>query len=363
MGASRQVGVVICLFCSLAAARGANPAAKYAVVRARVVEVNKNQESSITNATLEVIHVYYGDEKLLKSKFSDFYAKVDFHGIAAREDFTLHEEGIWSLRPDKDATIITRVYGLPFEFRCRNVKGEDGDRYVHILELVETIEKYTKSKSGDRPALAEKLAGHTNPEIGYWMIRTLGDSDMSFAGDMLKKWRKKPETLPIKAQVALDEVLCSKEAESWYFDEERASLLKRWVTGDMDSTRARLVLDRLNVASQNRQLRGNKAAEFLQTAALNKGWKSEDRQMAVRFIGAVAGREVDHHDAFAWLFDQIRSHPDSEMRRTAAVTLAQLPLHPKRLKAVEDHLASEKDAEIVKTLRAAVQKVKAADKK
>ena len=67
--------------------------------------------------------------------------------------------------------------------------------------------------------------------------------------------------------------------------------------------------------------------------------------------------------AIDWVFDQMRTNDNIDLRRAAAGTLTQLPLYPARLKAIEEHLATEKDAKVAESLRAAVKKAKEADKK
>ena len=122
--------------------------------------------------------------------------------------------------------------------------------------------------------------------------------------------------------------------------------------------------DLVDMASQHDQLRGDKAFELVQISTSNKDWRNEDRRNAIWFVGLLARRMVDHQATYEWLFEQMRSNPDLDMRRTAAGVVGSLLLQPKRIQAVEDYLATEeKDATIIKNLRAAVKKAKEADKK
>ncbi len=248
-------------------------------------------------------------------------------------------------------------------FICRSRKLDDRRHAQHSL-LAEAVEKYANAKPEDQPELSAKLAQDATPELCYWMVRTLGESDAKFAGDLLARWRKKPGDLPLRAQIALDEVLCAKERADWFSTPERTALLKSWVTGKADEYHTQRVLSRLDMASQHDQLRGDKAIELVQISTSNKDWRNEDRRNAIWFVGLLARRMVDHQATYEWLFEQMRSNPDLDMRRTAAGVVGSLLLQPKRIQAVEDYLATEeKDATIIKNLRAAVKKAKEADKK
>ena len=59
----------------------------------------------------------------------------------------------------------------------------------------------------------------------------------------------------------------------------------------------------------------------------------------------------------------MRKGKNLAVRRSAARGLIWIPLYPARLKAVEEHLRTETDADIKATLEGAVKKAKEADKK
>ena len=81
------------------------------------------------------------------------------------------------------------------------------------------------------------------------------------------------------------------------------------------------------------------------------------------FIVQFSANDEARFAAIDWVYEQMRANENIDLRRTAAGTLTQLPHYPARLKAIEEHLASEKDAEVAESLRAAVKKAKEADKK
>ena len=131
----------------------------------------------------------------------------------------------------------------------------------------------------------------------------------------------------------------------------------------MKQYHAQRILNRLDMATQHDELRGDEAIKLIQKSALNKDWRTEDRRNAIWFVGVLARRMVDHQAAYDWLFDQMRTHSDLDTRRTAANVVGSLSLQPKRTQAVEDYLATEKDAAVAKALRDAVKWAKEKDQK
>jgi hypothetical protein len=336
------------------------------LVRAKVVTVTPATgwpEGSI--ATVEVAHVYRGDPGMVGKTFSDRSITLTGGGFASVGPqfhvykFNVDDEGIWSLarRGDK----VHPAVDPRLTFACRSCKASD-PRYARIVALAEAVERYMKAKPGDRPALAKALAQDAVPEVGYWVVHTVGASCAKFSTDLLAEWRSKAD-LPLGAGIALDEVLCTREREGWFFTPERTALLKGWVSGKADEHLTTRVIDRLDIASQRGELRGDKAVELLQAAALNKEWRKEDRLKAIRRACELAHRLVDHQAAYDWLFDQMKSNPDADVRKSAAGAVGSLSTYPKRLKAIEEHLATEKDAEVANALRDAVLRAKEADKK
>jgi hypothetical protein len=316
-------------------------------------------------ATVEIVHVYRGSQELIGITFTDHYIAVGIGGYSGVpneyvvKSFEAGEEGIWSLTKVKSELITNTDYRLSFARRARKV---DHPRYSQIVTLAEAVEKYTKAKPDEQSKLAEELVQDPAREIGYWIIHTLGDSEAKADRDLLVKWRKKPD-LPLSAQIALDEVSCNREREVWFFSPERATMLKGGVSGKADEFHVKRLIGRLDVAMQTDQLRGDKAIELLQIAVLNKEWRKEDRLYSIRSINNIAHRIVDHQAAYDWLFDQMKSNPDIDVRRTAAGAVGSLSLYPKRTKLVEEYSATAKDPEVVKALQEAFNRAKVMDKK
>lgn len=329
------------------------------LVRAKVKSIDKVTPNSSV-ATLEIVHVYSGPAELIGRSFRDTQMFAHSAGYPALARFEVDEQGIYVLKPVKDELLPTFDSRFPFFWRSRK---PDDQRHAQHLLLADTIQTYTAAKREDQPGLAAKLAQDATPEVGYWMVRTLGDLDATFAADLLSQWRKKPGGLPLQAQIGLDEVLCAKAREDWATAPVRTALLESWVTGKADEYHAQRILSRLDTATQHDELPGDEAIKLIQLAAGNQEWRKEDRRRAVDTVGTLARRMADHRAAYDWLFDQMRTHPDPDTRRTAANVVGSLSLRPERARAVEDYLATEKDAAVVKALRDAVKWAKEAEKR
>ena len=249
--------------------RPANPALHNLIlVRAKVTAID-SVTANRSVATLEVVHVYCGPAKLKGRSFRDTQMFAHSAGYPAHARFEIGEEGIWVLHADKEKLWLIDCDRLPFRYRSR--KADSPENHPRVVALAEAVEAYAKAKPEDRPALAAKLAQDATPEVGYWMVRTLGDSDEKFALDLLAQWRKKPGGLPLQAQIGLDEVLCAKAREDWVAAPVRTALLESWVTGKADEYHAQRVLSRLSMATQHDELPGE-AIKLIQISALNKDW-------------------------------------------------------------------------------------------
>ena len=331
------------------------------LVRAKVAKIHEKTKYGRFPITLEVIHVYMGPADLNGKTFKDYqYSGPRSAGNEAIKPFTLDEEGLWPLNEVKGELQIGSFAHLPF---LRSRKEEINPRHTQHLLLAEAIEKFTNAKPAVRTNLAEKLANDSTPEVCYWMVRTLGDTDEKFASELLEKWRKNYGELPLRSQIALDEVICIKEKEDWFTALKRAEMLKSWVARKTNEYDAHLVLSRLYASFQAFEMRGEAVIELLQVAAGNKDWRKEDRIKAIGSVGYQANRIPDFLAAYDWLFDLMKNSPEIEFRRRAAYEVGALSLYPKRIQAVEDFLTTEKDPEIIKTLRAALKKAKESEKK
>jgi hypothetical protein len=131
------------------------------------------------------------------------------------------------------------------------------------------------------------------------------------------------------------------------------------VKGKPDEYHMNLILRRLDMADQLDELSNKAAIELTRRAAENKEWPRKYRLYAVEQVGRIAGRGVNDEAAYVWLFGQVQKGSDAEFRRTAAGTIAgYITIYPARLKAIEEHLRTETDKDVIKSLQKAVKKGK-----
>ncbi len=165
--------------------------------------------------------------------------------------------------------------------------------------------------------------------------------------------------ISVTVQLSLDGVMCARKRDDWPASPLRKSVLKNWVAGKPDGWHGVWVMSRLSTAGQNGDLLPLEAIELLKIGAENKDWSAKARLEAMRLSGEIADRSAKDETACARLFDLMRTSKEVAVRRSAARAICLLRLYPARLKAVEEHLRTETDADIRATLEAAVTKAKA----
>ena len=121
---------------------------------------------------------------------------------------------------------------------------------------------------------------------------------------------------------------------------------------------AHAILQRIHSASQSFELPKKQFAELAQAAAENNNWPRAARLDAIYFVGLIASRSTYEESTYTWLFQQVQKNNDIVFRRTAAIAMYHMTLNPIHIKAVEVHLTTEPNKEIVQTLRAAIKEAK-----
>jgi hypothetical protein len=319
-----------------------------------VTAVGPGVTAHAETATLQIIHVYSGDTRLVGKTFIDRYSDRDRTGRLAGSPFKVGEEGIWSLAYIKKQLVPAVDDRLPFLFRSREV---DNKRHKQIVALAEAIEKYVNEKPLLRFDLAKNLTKNSTPAVSAWAVRKISDSDTKAADEFLNALAANPN-ITRAGQVALDEVMSKRHADDWFTSKDREKLLRSWVTGKADEYDAATTLRRLDTARQTRELPYKLASELCRTAATNKGWPWEVRRNVVFLIGQLTKDRFDEGAGYDWLIERIKSGDDIEMRRTAAIVIRHVPLNPDRLKTVQGLLEKESDQEVAKWLREATQKAR-----
>ncbi len=135
-------------------------------------------------------------------------------------------------------------------------------------------------------------------------------------------------------------------------------MLQSWVDGKPNDSDAVFILQRFSSASQGNELPNKYFVELTKTAVVNINWPQKARLGAMRAVGTIAGRSTYEESTYTWLFDYVQNNKDIAFRRAAAGAIYHMTLNPIHIKAVETHLTTEPDKEIVQTLQAAIKEAK-----
>jgi len=329
------------------------------LVRAKVLTVGKSMPVGNVSATVEITHVYTGDMGLKGTTFTDYYNIGGFTSSnAAIVEFKVDDVGLWSLKPI--GSDFVPCYDSLMPFRSRTLKSDPDDiRYDHHLTLAGEIEKIDKAKPEDRTSLLRELLTHRTPEVSAWSVRKLAVTDTDPARRVLNELADKPDIdQPIAGQIALDQVLYKSKKKNWYESKVRKALLRSWVDGKPNDFDAHSILQRISSASQGGELPEKYFAELAQAAAENNNWPRAARLDAISCVGRIAGRSPYEESTHMWLFTYVQKNEDIAFRRAAAFAMYYMTLNPVHIKAVEAHLTTEPNKEIVQTLRAAIKEAK-----
>ncbi len=326
------------------------------LVRGKVKSIERTQ-GGVGTAKVEILHVYSGAVELKGRTFADIQQLESTTGREAVSPFEVGEEGLWVLGlGEKDELMRSEDDCYLLRFRSR--KG-DHVRHAEHIKMAEAVESVEKAKPEERIKSLVGMTSDKTPEVGMWAVRALGASDDPAAGKFLDGFIEKPDAkLPLAVQCELDKVLCEKQSE-WILKEARTKWLAGWVKGKAVEYHATRVLSRLDTAHQRQEIRTDQAVGLVCSAADNTDWPWEERRYAIDLAGKFGAEAPEDDTAFDWMMGQIKNGKDVEVRRVAAETLSlRVRLFPARLKAVEDHLATEKDSEVLAALSRAVRKAK-----
>lgn len=341
----------------------ADPVTNY-LVRGRVKSIKEAVSGGISEATVEIVHVYSGPKDLMGRSFLDYSGLGSWRQDLAPFPFSVEEEGVWGLIEREGKLQIKRFPIMPFRYRSRKA---DNPRHAAVVAVADMVEKWEKEKAEARVTLLKVGAMSDTPEVSGWAVQMLGAVDSAEAREYLDVQMKTPEKLPLAGQVALDVVLADRNGAVWLGAEARLTMLRGWVNEMRTEYEVRLVYSRIGLAHQREEISDKLALELYRTAAENTRWPWLTRRAAFGPFGETARRAASDEAkaaAYEWLFDRVRADKDIEVRRVAATTIqVYMPLYPKRLKAIEEHLTTEKDEKVATALREAVQRAKERDNK
>jgi hypothetical protein len=355
---TRIMFIIVVAFSTIAPAVGKEKP-QVALVRARVksVAATKDERKPAT-AVLEVIHVYTGPAEWKGRTFVDTQRAQSANGGEALSPFAVDEEGLWVLSVgERDELWLTSDDRFLFSRRSR--KG-DTTRHAEHLKMAEAVEKVEKEKPEKRLTMLREFATDKTTEVACWAVAAVGRLDTTDARKYLDELAAKPDPkLSVAAQISLDEVLCQRPDSDWPDSKPRTAMLRGWVNAAQTAEVAGRVQSRLDLGHQKKELGDKLAVELLATAAGNAEWPMAARRYALEQVWRAADRAAsDDARAAAWecVFGHMQKNDDLELRRWAAEVAGLFPLYTARLKAIEEHLATEKDEKVAASLRAAVKK-------
>ncbi len=334
-------------------------AADPAIVRGKVTKIGKKVLRH-TSYSVQIQHVYRGDADLKGKVFEDLWMEFGAGHSGGSEYVTsvpveVGEEGLWLLNERDSVLTPTRAEdGL----RLPPMRHRKADRpgYEVSLKLAETVEKYTQLKPDEQLAMVEKLAYDSEPYIGYWGVYVVGKMPGRAAEDAFARLRDDAK-LPVRSQIAVDEVLCrvKDKKDEWFKSKQQLKMYETWVTSKADEDPGDYILGRFGLAVQERgNIDPSKAVELCMTAADNTKWTTAVRTKAIRWVNMHACKMNDQDKPFQWLAEVVRTNPMAELRRVAAAHLDGLPKVRDRDDTLRSLLADEKDEQVIRHLKAAL---------
>jgi len=323
------------------------------VVKAKVDTLGTRNPERGTPAMLVVTHVYSGDSKLLGKSFTDWFFCEEGTGLGTFVPFKAGQEGIWSLKVEKDQLVLEHVHELPFIYRSR---PEEMERHKQIVALAEAMESYYKLKSSERSSRAKELVKSYIPEVSCWAIRILNvDTDPKITAFFVEQTKKRE--LPLSGQAMLDHVLVNRNKGDWINSEARKKFLETLVSGESDSYHAHEIMSHVDLALQHGQISAQLAIGLGRLAAENQKWPLKNRREAISYIALFVRRSMNHEETFKWLFKQVESNSELVLRRAAAAVIAKrINLTEAEKNLVKARLSMEADKEVASALREAVQR-------
>jgi hypothetical protein len=161
-------------------------------------------------------------------------------------------------------------------------KSEPPERYAEALKWAGAVEKVGKADPEKRIGLLRDLCTDSNPPTAAWAIKTLAKVDFKGHSEFLQGLLQKDQ-LPIKAQLALDEVLARNLPEGWTKSPQRLQLFKRWVASPRVAD-APAALPLIEGMYGRKELSPQATRELLNTAIKNENMPPEDHNRAARLL-------------------------------------------------------------------------------
>jgi len=294
------------------------------LIKAEVIDV-KNDEEGL-RSLLKVTHVYCGADQLLGKTFSAYTPKsgVNWNGVYLIPAMHQGENGIFVLRynpnrlPPGGTLAYTRNGAYGYDFPARE---KDNPNFNKARAYAETIEKISKAKPDDQIKLLKNYASSQKSPIGAWAISSLAaiqpDKMAAFIENL------STQKLPIKSQLAVDDVLLDLREATWPKSQVRFQLLQKIVDSKLDDTESRTIGRKIDTMLQSDKYADAQFLSLLNGFINNPSVPSSWRRSTVSSVGWAAKEgKFNKDDAVALLLKWIKESTDEGIRVVAAATIA-----------------------------------------
>lgn len=346
---------------------------KRAVVAATVTEVGERKGCGVLNTgVLKVTHVYSGPKTLNVGALFvvDGAAKFDWAEDAsvAVPLLKVGEEGTWNIYRSKNG----EWHGWMHIRKCHDsyLPWED------CLEWAESLEKLEKLPMEKRLTLAKELCSSKTRIVAQLGVEVLfgafmDDSKEIGAREFLELIGKN-KSVSLWAVVRADLIFLDQFKRKWVENNNRKSIVERLSTEVYTDKVGVDVCFHLTSPYTIRSFNLPELSDPLSRIALNSKQPVAVRNRAVESLGSSARLKQQVGDAkvFETLIDVLKNDPSQEVRNQAArqfVRFAGPPippnkshgkLSPEQIAVLRDLEAAEKNENVKKTLRMALEKLK-----
>jgi hypothetical protein len=193
------------------------------------------------------------------------------------------------------------VYGLVFPIR-----ESVSPRYEEAKQLADSVERLCHAAPKEQLSLLQAYSTSPTSEVSYWAIRRMARAYPQEAIPFLMQVLF-ASGLPIRGQIAIDEVLSDAKGNEWQNSPTRRSLLQSWVTGNLTELDISAAISRIDVSSQHGEINGEALLDLMQRAIENQRVPLQVRQSAVSLIGIASNRgRIKQNAGFDFLLKQIK---------------------------------------------------------
>ncbi len=294
-------------------------------------------------AQWRIDHVFNGPETLKTQQFAANHKQGNFGGSSFTFVPTPNEQAIWVVQiyqghpygdPDTSMSPAKQrraAYCVRFPIGQNHMSLVPGvySDYKQTLAFAQSVERVANAPRDEQVGLLSGYAHSSIPQLSYWAITTLAESDAEGARQILMGLVQ-DTTLSLSAQVALDSglnLLDKNHKVQWSSTPLRMALWQRLVTSKAIAYEADMIVeDMVSIAQEENYQRrvanhqnqdyvlpitGEQLVEWSRLATSNEDWPSSSRARAVANLSQIS-REglIDRAVLWPYLLKLLNAHPD-----------------------------------------------------